>query len=157
MRLLLPPEVVEKLVLALTRAGEREIGGILMGEHVGENVFRVKDLTVQYHGGGLVAFWRAVQDVVMPLRNFFRATGHKFTHFNYLGEWHSHPLFTPEPSPTDHRTMRGMVEDPELGAHFVALVVVKLDGSGQLQGSVTVYQAGYQACRGELIQEEAER
>jgi hypothetical protein len=63
----------------------------------------------------------------------------------------------PEPSPTDHKTMRRMVGDPELGAHFVALMVVKLDGSGQLQGSVTVYQAGCQACRGELIQEEAER
>jgi proteasome lid subunit RPN8/RPN11 len=157
MQLLLPPEIVEKLVSALTRAGAREIGGILMGEHAVENVFRVKDLTVQYHGGSLATFWRAVQNMIMPLRNFFRATGHKFTCFNSLGEWHSHPAFLPEPSPTDHKTMRGMVEDPELGAHFVALMVVKLNGSGQLQGSVTVYQAGHQECRGELIQEEAKR
>jgi hypothetical protein len=33
---------------------------------------------------------------------------------------------------------------------------VKLNGTEQLEGSVTVYQAGYQEFRGELIQERAE-
>jgi len=156
MQLLLPPDVVEKLVAALAKAAEREIGGIMMGEHVGEKVFRVKDLTIQHHGGSLAAFWRTVQDMITPLRNFFRATQQNFKRFNYLGEWHSHPSFLPEPSATDHKSMREMIEDPKLGANFVVLMVVKLNGAGQLQGSITVYQAGHQEFRGELIQEGAE-
>jgi hypothetical protein len=155
MRLLLPPEVIERLIAALKKAGEREIGGILMGEHVGENVFRVKDLTIQYHSGSFAAFWRAVHDIILPLRKFFRMTHYNFRRFNYLGEWHSHPAFTTEPSATDHRTMRGMVEDPKLGAHFVVLMVVRLDSTAQLPGSVTVYRPGHQEFSGDLIQEEA--
>ena len=153
MQLLLPPEVTRKLLAALQKAEQHEIGGVLMGEHVAESVFRVRDLTVQYHGGSFAAFWRVVQDVLMPLRNFFRATGHNFQRFNYLGEWHSHPSFIPEPSATDHRTMRDMIEDPKLGAHFVVLMVVKLDEAHQLHGSVTVYQPGRREFRGELVQE----
>ena len=123
---------------------------------MGENIFRVKDLTIQHHGGSFATFWRAVQDIVMPLRSFFRVTHNNFRRFNYLGEWHSHPSFLSEPSSTDHKTMRGMVENPKLGAHFTVLMVVKLNGTEQLEGSVTVYQTGYQEFRGELIQERAE-
>src|ERR1044071_9748210 len=35
MQLLLPPEIVSRLVEVLTQVGAREIGGVLMGEHVG--------------------------------------------------------------------------------------------------------------------------
>lgn len=157
MQLLLPPEVVERLVAALKKAVLREIGGVLMGEHVTENVFQVKNLTIQYHGGSFTAFWRVVQDIYMPLRKFFRATHHNFTRFNYLGEWHSRPSYRPEPSTVDRKTMHNMIEDQQLGAHFVVLMIVRLGSTGQLQGSVTVFQPGHQEFRGELIQERAER
>ena len=156
MQLLLPPEIVQRLVTALQKAGPREIGGILMGEHVRENVFRVKDFTVQYHGGTLATFWRVVQDITTPLRKFFRSTNYDFQRFNYLGEWHSHPSYTLEPSAVDRQTMHDMIADPKLGAHFVVLMIVKLDGTKQFQGSVMVYQPEYQECRGELTEERAE-
>jgi proteasome lid subunit RPN8/RPN11 len=156
MQLLLPPEIVQRLVTALQKAGPREIGGILMGEHVRENVFRVKDFTVQYHGGTLATFWRVVQDITTPLRKFFRSTNYDFQRFNYLGEWHSHPSYTLEPSAVDRQTMHDMIADPKLGAHFVVLMIVKLDGTKQFQGSVTVYQPESQECRAELTEERAE-
>ena len=156
MQLLLPPEIRQRLITALTKAAHREIGGILMGEHLAENVFRVKDLTIQRHGGGFAAFLRVVQDVVEPLRSFFRATNNDFKRFNYLGEWHSHPSFVPEPSTTDHETMQGIIEDPKVGAHFVILLVIKLIEESQLESSITVYQAGGRKFRGQLVQEEEE-
>ncbi len=153
MHLHLPPEVVDRLVMALTRASRWEIGGILMGEHVAENVFRVKDLTVQYRGGTFASFRRAVQEAIGPLRRFFAGTNYDYRRFNYLGEWHSHPSFRPEPSPVDHSAMRMIIEDRIVGANFVVLMIVRLDEEGRLAGTVTVYLPGGATFGGQLIQE----
>ncbi len=153
MQLLLPPKIGEQLVTALARAGTREIGGILMGEHLAENVFRVTNLTIQRHGGSFATFLRVVQDIIEPLRIFFRATNNNYQRFNYLGEWHSHPSFVPEPSPRDCQTMHDIIKDPNVGANFVVLLILKLNQKHQLEGSVTVYQPGGQEFRGDLIQE----
>lgn len=153
MKLLLPPDVTQQLVSALRQAGRREIGGILMAEHVADELFRVRSLTIQRRGGSFAAFVRAVQSVVGPLRTFFRATNYNYTRFNYIGEWHSHPSFEPHPSATDHNTMRDIIEDPEVGAIFVVLMIVKLDDAGACQGTVTVYQQGGRFSRGEVVLE----
>src|SRR5213596_1840382 len=117
MQLLVPPEIESQLVDALTQAGRREIGGILMGQHVGADTFRVMEVTVQRRGGTFAAFIRIVADILAPLRAFFDATKHDYTRFNYLGEWHSHHSFALEPSGRDHDTMCHIVTDPQLGAH----------------------------------------
>ncbi len=153
MQILLPPEPAQRLRAALVRAGTREIGGILMGEHIGEQAFRVKDLTIQPSAGSFASFVRAVQDMLAPLTQFFRTTNHDYTRFNYLGEWHSHPSFVPEPSGQDRTTMREIINDREVGANFVVLMIVKLNRIGQLEGSVTVFQPGGVEYGGELVVE----
>ena len=153
MQLLVPPEITSQLVDALTQAGRREIGGILMGQHVGADTFRVMEVTVQRRGGTFAAFIRIVADILAPLRAFFDATKHDYTRFNYLGEWHSHHSFALEPSERDHMTMYDMVMDSQLGAHFVVLLLVKLNNVGQLQGSVTVYQPNITRFPGSVVQE----
>lgn len=154
MELILPLEITKKLRKALSDAGAREIGGVLMGEHLAEDRFQVKDITIQYHGGSIATFLRAVQGMVGQLRQFFRATSHDYTRFNYLGEWHSHPSFPPIPSSTDHATMRDIIDDPDVGAHFVVLVIVRLANADLLEGSVTVYQPGGHLYAGQLLLEQ---
>lgn len=139
MQVLLPPEIQEQLISALRAAGRREIGGILMGEHVGANAFRVVSVTIQTRGGAFASFVRLVQHVVRPLADFFRKTSHQYTRFNYLGEWHSHHSFELNPSTTDAETMRELVDDPEVGATFAVLLILRLDGDRDLRGSVTVF------------------
>ena len=51
--IVLPREVQERLEDALEAAGTREIGGVLMGECVAPNRFRVADVTIQRRGGKL--------------------------------------------------------------------------------------------------------
>ncbi len=151
MQIQLPPNAMQRLTTALEWAGTREIGGILMGEHISENVFRVKDMTIQQHGGSFAAFVRIVQDILTPLTEFFRSTNNNYTRFNYLGEWHSHPSFVPEPSGRDRETMRGIINDPEVGANFVVLMIVKLSQTGQLDGTVTVFHSDGAEYQGELV------
>jgi hypothetical protein len=153
MQLLVPPEIDARLVEALSAAGRREIGGILMGEHVGPDVFRVKELTIQRKGGTFAAFVRIVSEILAPLRAFFESTKHDYTKFNYLGEWHSHHSFALRPSGRDHTTMYEMVIDPQLGARFVVLLLVRLDNENRLEASVTVYQPNLNPFVGQVVQE----
>lgn len=132
MKLRLPPDMVHKISGALQDAGTREIGGILMGEHIGADIFRVRNITIQRHSGSFASFVRAIQDFVAPLRHFFRTTNHDYTRFNYLGEWHSHPSFEPVPSVTDRQTMHDLIQDDNVGANFVVLMIVKLGDGNKL-------------------------
>lgn len=154
MQILLPDNAAKKLIEALKKAGNKEIGGILMGENVSEGVFRVKDLTIQSHGGTSASFTRFLEENLIPLQNFFRKTGYDFTRFNYLGEWHSHPAFALEPSSTDCKTIWEIVEDSSVGANFAVLMIVRLDEAVQLEGTVTVFLPGHQMYKGILIQEQ---
>jgi hypothetical protein len=116
---------------ALHEAGRREIGGVLMAEHTGPNQFEVLDITI--HGWGTIAYFlRRVEEAVTRLKSFFVRANHDYVKFNYLGEWHSHPSFELEPSGRDDRSIREIVEDQDVGANFVVLLIVKLADSGEL-------------------------
>lgn len=151
----MPREVRRRLEGALRSAGRREIGGVLMGEHVSEGIFRVKDLTVQRRGT-LASFVREVGAALTPLRRFFRETGREYTRYNYLGEWHSHPSFPTEPSRTDSESMRDIVEDPAVGANFAVLLIARLGAGGELEASATTYLPNRRKVAAALEREEQE-
>jgi len=129
--LILRREMAERMRVALHRAGRREIGGVLMAEHTGPNQFEVLDLTI--HGRGTIAYFvRKVEEAVTHLKSFFVRVNNDYVRFNYLGEWHSHPSFELEPSEKDDISIREIVEDRDVGANFVVLLIVKLAANGEL-------------------------
>ena len=109
-----------------------------MAEHVARDTFAVRSITV-HKRGTFAAFVRRVEDVLAPLRSFFRRANQEYTRFNYVGEWHSHPSFAPVPSPRDDTSMREIVQDTRVGANFVVLLIVKLIADGKLAASVHTY------------------
>ena len=136
--LILPPEVVKIFLEALQKAGRHEIGGILMGEHIGLNEFKVTHVTV-HRRVGIASFVRCLEGAIGKLRLFFRQTEYDYQRFNYLGEWHSHPLFEPIPSIKDDESMLEIAQDNSLGANFAVLLILKLDSAGQLVGTANTY------------------
>jgi integrative and conjugative element protein (TIGR02256 family) len=142
MQLLLTPQIVKRLKRELRRAGSREIGGLLMGEHVRDEIFRVVDISVQRSGGSHACFIREPKDHEAHLKRFFARTGGDYTRFNYLGEWHSHPSFKPFPSDVDMQTMQDIVNDPAVGANFLVLLIAKLAGKKQIELAATAFRAG---------------
>lgn len=136
--LILPPEQHELLLEALRKAGRREVGGILMGEHAGPNLFIVREMTV--HGrGAFASFVRRIEDARGNLHAFFRKTDYDYGRFNYIGEWHSHPSFSPYPSRTDDLSMLQIVQDGTVGANFVVLLIAKLCSEGELVCTAHTY------------------
>lgn len=138
LNLTLPREAEGAIHAALTRAGSREIGGILMAEHVGLDTFTVREITIQKRGT-FASFLRSIDDALGRLRQFFNRTNRDYRRFNYIGEWHSHPSFSPIPSFKDDRSMFEIVQDKAVGANFAALLIVKLDSTGNLTGTLHTY------------------
>jgi integrative and conjugative element protein (TIGR02256 family) len=144
MQLLLPAPVIKRLQTELRRARRREIGGLLLGEHLGGELFSVADFSVQRSGGTHSDFTRNPEEHKAQLERFFAETGNDYTRFNYLGEWHSHPSFEPVPSVTDIQTMQSIVEDPAVGVNFLVLIVCRLGGGRRniIEVSATAFRAG---------------
>ncbi|NQT56411.1 MAG: Mov34/MPN/PAD-1 family protein [Desulfobacteraceae bacterium] len=137
MKILLPQKIADQLQAELKKAHTREIGGVLMGEHVDEGMFRIVEITCQRKGGSIFNFIREVGVHVRALMRFFRRTDHYYKRFNYLGEWHSHPSFSVEPSTKDFQSMFEIVSDNTVKANFLVLVIVKLSGENYLEISAT--------------------
>ncbi len=154
MKVILPKLHKVTLIEALKRAGQNEIGGIIMGEQLSDGRFRIADLTVQEAGGTFMSFFRRVSAIAAPLKKFFQKTNHDYRRFNYMGEWHSHPSFRPEPSGQDIRSMLEILHDPAVGATFLVMMIVRLSERLDLEGTVTVFIPGQQHYRGILICED---
>lgn len=133
----LPVDMQQLLTAALAKAGSRECGGVLLGEHTGPNQFSVRSVTVQ-KPGAVASFLRSMTGVLTAIQRYCNSNGNDYRRFNYLGEWHSHPLFSVMPSSRDHSTMVELATDREVGANFVVLLIVRL-GAGKLEGSVHTY------------------
>lgn len=142
MKILLPFHVLATLRGELAAARRREIGGVLVGEHVEHETFRVADISVQRSGGSNVHFVRDPAQHRDFLDKFFEGSGRDYQRFNYLGEWHSHPTMLALPSLTDCHTMANLVADPAVGANFAVLMIARLRPWLGLQLSATAFRAG---------------
>ena len=129
MRVRLATDQRTKLVAALRRAGSREIGGQLYGEQLAPSYFLVTDLAIQRRRGSVTRFFVDLVQATRDAVRFFDRTRHRYTRFNYIGEWHSHPSFAVRPSGTDIETMRALVRDPEFEGLFAVLMIVRLSNN----------------------------
>lgn len=139
--LILPPEQKKLLIATLYKAGRCEVGGILMGENAGPNLFIVREITV-HPRGAFASFVRRIDDAIGGLHAFFQKTNNDYARFNYIGEWHSHPSFEPYPSRKDDLSMLQIVQDESVGANFVVLLITKLGSKGELISTAHTYLPG---------------
>lgn len=128
MLLRLSPDQVNALRSALRRAGVNEIGGQIFGEQLAPSDFRATELTFQKRNGTFTQFVVDLLQAAQDAMQFFGRTRHRYTRFNYIGEWHSHPSFEVSPSGTDIAAMRALVSDREFRGTFAVLMIVRLDG-----------------------------
>lgn len=143
MRVELTPQVKLRLKAELRRAGYREIGGILFAKQIAPSKFRVIDFSVERNTGSSTHFVRDPNAHRAATEDFFRRTGHDYGQFNYLGEWHSHPQFSVQPSTQDLETMTELVEGSPSGITFSVLLVFRLGFFSWLHFSATIFAKGF--------------
>ena len=151
MKLIVPSKVTARLTTALVRCGNRECGGIIMGEQVEPGTFRVLECSLQRRRGGTAHFVREEDHLDEALGNFLERHGNDYARFNYIGEWHSHPRFSLQPSGQDDSTMRQIVESPESTLTFAVLMLARLGWPCQVQAAASVYEQGIRRMPVEIV------
>lgn len=119
----LTEQVKTKLTGALNKYGDFEIGGILIGKKIKEDSFEIVDASISNEDNqfSFVRFIRGTKKSERLLKQHFRnGTGY------YIGEWHSHPRFSLNPSIADISTMIGILHDSSYGVSFVILLIVHI-------------------------------
>lgn len=137
----LPRRVREQMMAALARAGEREIGGILMARQMRPGAFEIVDFSIDEISGERAHFVRDHSYHNTFLEAFFERTGRDYETYNYVGEWHSHPRLPTVPSITDLETMEGLVNG-ERDIPFAVLLVVRSDRPSEFIATSTFHQRG---------------
>lgn len=134
-------DYVLRLAEELQRAGSREIGGVLVGENLGDERFSLLDFSVQRRGGGRAHFRRDPAKAAKFVDAVIAREGGDPSRVNYLGEWHSHPNCAALPSAVDVVQMHEIVDDPNQPAQFSVLMVVRL-AERSIQMSMTLFRPG---------------
>ena len=150
MKVALGPEIESRLRRALREAGQREIGGMLFAEQLAPAYFRLIDFSIDTSSGSPTHFRRDQRAHRKALNEFFEKTGRNFGRFNYLGEWHSHPLFSVTPSGDDVETMQSLVDNRTSEISFALLLIVRLRFWFWMDGSLTTFVRGYQPQRARI-------
>lgn len=121
--------VKSKMKEALLKFGDYEIGGILIGKKLAEQSFEIIDISISDEDKrfSISSFIRGTKKSERLLKRHFRKkTGY------YLGEWHSHPKFSLNPSQNDVLTMVGILNDPDYGVQFAVLIITHLVRNNEL-------------------------
>ncbi len=135
MKIKISPDQILILKKSLLEAGTIEIGGQIFGEQLEPSNFLVSKLTIQKKKGTFSKFIVDLSQAIFDARNFFRLTRHQYTQFNYIGEWHSHPSFSVQPSHTDIETMKAIVTDATFSENFAVLMIAKLKDNNLIIGA----------------------
>lgn len=145
MRIKVPGQTIDDWVRRLTRAGRREIGGVLFGEQVSEGTFRIVAATYQrFWPRRFNQFRRSGSQARRAVLSLHRRHGEQPARFNYLGEWHSHPNAAAVPSLRDELTMFELLEDQRGAVNFLVLIIVRIAQTGVLEiGARTYLTSGH--------------
>ena len=138
------------------RACNREIGGILFGEHVADADFRIVEATLQEQGGDDRNFYRKGGKARRDLKRLSHRYDQNPKRFNYLGEWHSHPNTLVLPSLDDELTMRELLADPGAAVNFLVLLINRLNTHGELEVYACTYHVSGQKIPCKIVVEPEE-
>ena len=139
-RVILSEAVAAKIRDGIPRASQIEAGGVMLGEHVGDNTFRVTDVSLKL---GRHRYYYCDPPEHQPFVDEFLARFPDRKRFGLLGTWHSHPSGIAMPGRGDLRTLKDKMTSPLCDLSFMVMMIACLNGASQ------VYAGGVVLLRGE--------
>jgi proteasome lid subunit RPN8/RPN11 len=114
----------EKAGLGLPYAGSVEAGGLMMGEALGDNTFRVTDVSLTIGETDRYYLDPAEHE---SFRASFLAKFSDADRYGLIGSWHSHPSGNPVPSQADLNTLKTTMDHPSTNLDFKVMLIVCRD------------------------------
>lgn len=131
--------LLTKVTKVAGEAGRAETGGILIGEYLGDgSAVRIHEVTAMPVDSSFRRSWfkRGRKGLEAILQDRWERGLH------YVGEWHSHPGGSPDPSGSDIAAMQKIAGDPLYRCQSPVLLIVGGSPPGSFSISLTVFVAG---------------
>jgi proteasome lid subunit RPN8/RPN11 len=141
MKLILSASAIDRWHVELRAGGRLEIGGILVAEYEGADTFRLAEFSRQSESGTYTRFVRDDVQARQFVADYLFKSKQDPRRCNYIGEWHTHPLFPVRPSGEDVKSMFELARDPKVGIGFAILIILRLNAFRSLQMSCTCFRS----------------
>lgn len=117
---------------------ELETGGILVGKYSSDLTTAIVlhiDGPTEDSKSGSTWFFRGVKGLKKKLEIFWRKE-----QLYYLGEWHYHPLSSPQPSKTDEQHMKSITKNENTSCENPILLIIGGNPRTEEVFSITIYR-----------------
>ena len=106
---------------------KNEAGGILLGK-VYQDIILMEKVTVPglYDKFGRYYYIRSKKTAQRVINKFWESSNGRTI---YLGEWHTHPVMNPTPSPQDRKMIKKCLKSTKMEIEFLILIIVGLSES----------------------------
>ena len=149
MKIIVPKEITNKILKAVLKGGTRETKGALFAKYVSFNCYEIEDVYISKVKGTNVFSNLIVNFSYRKFeKQYYKKHDMDYENHNYIGDWHSHPLFACNPSGYD--VGEAFDELNNSNANFLIQLIVKACND-KLVGNCFVYKRDGTKQKCELI------
>jgi len=143
------PNEAERAGLGNPFSTSIEVGGLMMGERLGDRIFRVIDISLTIGEAGRYYLDFAQHQ---PFIDDFMARFDDRYRFGLIGSWHSHPSGEPTPSECDLQSLKDTLLHPAMTLNFKVLLIVCLNAGAKLRTEGIIMLRGSKTLNKVLIE-----
>lgn len=138
MKIIVPKEIANKILSAIIKEGVRETKGALFAKFVSENCYEIEDVYISKVKGTNVFSNLIVNYSYHKFEKQYHKKHKKdYVNHNYIGDWHSHPLF--ECNPSSYDISECFDELKNSNANFLIQLIVKVNNEKMI-GNCFLYK-----------------
>lgn len=140
MKIIVPKEIANKIFIAMNKAGIKETKGALFARFISRNCYEIEDVFISKVKGTNVFSNLIVNYSYRKFeKQYFKNHNYDYRNHNYIGDWHSHPLF--ECNPSNYDVDEAFDELNNSNANFLIQLIVKINNH-MLVGNCFLYKRG---------------
>jgi len=137
LEIIIPKEITLRLIKQISKYSPLETKGALFAEDLGNDTFKIDEVYLEPKPGTTTFVKLYINhEYVTFQKNYHKLRKNNFSKYNYIGDWHSHPLFECFPSSYDVSEVEKDMK--QSNAIFLVQLILKVL-KGKLVGNAFYY------------------
>ncbi len=137
MEIIIPKKISLILIKQISKHSPLETKGALFAEDLGNDTFKIDEVYLEPKPGTTTFVKLYInQEYLSFQKNYHKFRKNNFSKYNYIGDWHSHPLFECLPSSYDVSEVEEDIK--KSNAIFLVQIILKVL-KGRLVGNAFYY------------------